>query len=447
MLFGRQLYVQAIEGPRLAGNIHDPRTALLAAYRGQILARDGTVLAANRGTTRTYPLGSAFAQVTGYASARYGTSGLESAFDNVLTAHPAQSNPIASLASVFSRRSEPPAIAGSSIVTTIDPHVQETLAHALAAYPRAAGVALDPRTGEVLALASVPSFDPAEIDTRFASLERDPSSPLLNRATDGLYPPGSTFKIFTAAAALDAGATTMQSTFEDPGSLRVGDFLLHDNEGEATGTQDLTGAFALSSNVDFAQIALSLGVERWIAEAQTWRLGGSLEFQLPATLDRLPAKSEMTPGVLAQLGFGQADLLVTPLRMAVVAATVASGGTEPRPFLVRAVRFDGHDETVAEPASLAQPMSPEIAADLKAMMIAVVRRGTGASAALPNVQVAGKTGTATIATGIAHSWFVAFAPAETPRVAVAIVVENGGYGATAAAPIARRVLAAALDAR
>ncbi len=447
VLFGRQLYVQAIEGPRLAGNIHDPRTALLAAYRGQILARDGTVLATNRGMTRVYPLGPAFAHVTGYASARYGTTGLERAFDSVLTSHPAASNPIASLVSAFSRTTQPPAIAGSSIVTTIDPHVQETLAHALAAYPRAAGVALDPRTGEVLALASVPSFDPAEIDTLFPSLERDPSSPLVNRATDGLYPPGSTFKIFTAAAALDAGATTMQSTFTDPGSLRVGDFVLHDNEGEATGTQDLTGAFALSSNVDFAQIALALGVERWIAEAQTWRLGDSLDFQLPATLDRLPAKSEMTPGVLAQLGFGQADLLVTPLRMAVVAATVASGGTEPRPFLVRAVRFDGHDESVAEPASLAQPMSPEIAADLKAMMIAVVRRGTGTAAALPNVQVAGKTGTATIATGIAHSWFVAFAPAETPRVAVAIVVENGGYGATAAAPIARRVIAAALGAR
>ncbi len=447
VLFGRQIYVQAIEGPRLAGNIHDPRTALLAAYRGEILARDGTVLAGNRGVTRVYPLGAPLAQVTGYASARYGTTGLENAFDSVLTARPAASNPLASLLGAFARTPEPPAIAGSSIVTTIDPHVQATLAHALAAYPRAAGVALDPRTGEVLALASVPSFDPARIDALFPSLVHDASSPLLDRATDGLYPPGSTFKIFTAAAALDAGATTMQATFDDPGTLAVGDFVVHDNEGEATGAQDLTGAFALSSNVDFAQIALALGVERWLGEAHVWRLGESLDFQLPATRDRLPVQSEMTPGVLAQLGFGQADLLVTPLRMALIAATVASGGTEPRPFLVRAVRFEGHDETVAEPASLAQPITPEIAADLKTMMIAVVRRGTGTSAALPNVQVAGKTGTATNAAGIAHSWFVAFAPAETPRVAVAIVVENGGYGATAAAPIARRVIASALDAR
>jgi peptidoglycan glycosyltransferase len=152
----------------------------------------------------------------------------------------------------------------------------------------------------------------------------------------------------------------------------------------------------------------------------------------------------MAPGVLAQLGFGQADLLVTPVRMALIAATVATGGTEPRPYIVRAVRVDGHDETVAQPASLAQPISPQIASDLKTMMVAVVRRGTGTAAALPGVQVAGKTGTATNPQGIAHSWFVAFAPAETPRVAVAIVVENAGYGAAVALPIARRVLATAL---
>ena len=447
MLFGRQLYVQAIEGPRLAGNIYDPRTALLAAYRGQILARDGTVLAGNHGVTRTYPFGRALAQVTGYASARYGTTGLESAYDSVLTARPAASDPLRTVLGAFSWKPVSPAVAGSSIVTTIDPHVQDVLARALAAYPRAAGVALDPRTGEVFALASVPSFDPAQIDSIFPELAHDASSPLLNRVTDGLYPPGSTFKIFTAGAALDAGVTTMNATFEDPGTFPIGNFVVHDNEGEATGSQDLTGAFALSSNVDFAQIALSLGVDRWNQEAAMWRLGQSLDFQLPASRDRLPKKADMTPGVLAQLGFGQADLLVTPLRMALVASTVASGGTEPRPFLVRSVRFEGHDDRVAEPASLAQPISSEIAADLKTMMIAVVQRGTGTSAALPGVQVAGKTGTATNAAGIAHSWFVAFAPAETPRVAVAIVVENGGYGATAAAPIARRVIAAALDAR
>jgi peptidoglycan glycosyltransferase len=444
VLFARQLYVQAIAGPALAGNIHDPRTALLSAYRGQILARDGTVLATSTGPNRAYPYGRECAQITGYDSARYGTTGLEGAFDDVLSAHAAASNPIASLINAFSNKPHPPAILGASIVTTIDPHVQETLAEALAAYPRGAGIALDTRTGEVLALASVPTFDPAAIDRTFASLARNASSPLLDRATDGLYPPGSTFKIFIAGAALDAGTTSMNATFDDPGTLPVGNFVVHDNEGEATGHQDLTGAFALSSNVDFAQIALGLGADRWYEEAKTWRLGESTDFQLPVSRDRLPDKTAMAPGVLAQLGFGQADLLVTPVRMALIAATVATGGTEPRPYIVRAVRVDGHDETVAQPASLAQPISPQIASDLKMMMVAVVRRGTGTAAALPGVQVAGKTGTATNPQGIAHSWFVAFAPAETPRVAVAIVVENAGYGAAVALPIARRVLATAL---
>ena len=447
LLFARQIYVQTIEGPRLAGNVHDPRTALLAQYRGRILARDGTPLAVNHALHRSYPYGGALAQVTGYASTRYGTTGLENAFDDVLSARPAASDPLGTLFAAFSKQPYAAGIAGASIVTTIDPRVQRTLASSLAAHARGAGVVLDPRTGEVLALASVPTFDPGAIDTSFSALAHDASSPLLDRASNGLYPPGSTFKIFTAAAGLDAGTTSLGATFEDPGTLPVGDFVVHDNEGEATGTQDLTGAFALSSNVDFARIALGLGVDRWYSEAAAWRLGESLDFQLPASRDRLPSRSAMTPGVLAQLGFGQADLLVTPLRMAIVAATVASGGTEPRPFIVRAVRVDGRDETVAQPASLAVPISPQIAADLKKMMVAVVRRGTGTAAALPGVQVAGKTGTATNPAGIAHSWFVAFAPADTPRVAVAIVIENAGYGAAVAAPIARRVLAAALESR
>ena len=184
-----------------------------AAYRGQILASDGTPLTANRGVRRLYPYGSAYAQVTGYASTRYGTTGLESVFDGVLAARPSASDPFGTLLGAFSKRPYRAGIAGASIITTIDPKIQLTLATALAAHARGAGVVLDPRTGEVLALASVPTFDPGSIDTTFSALAHDSSSPLLDRATDGLYPPGSTFKIFTAAAGLDAGTTTMDARF------------------------------------------------------------------------------------------------------------------------------------------------------------------------------------------------------------------------------------------
>jgi penicillin-binding protein 2 len=339
------------------------------------------------------------------------------------------------------------AIPGKQIQLTIDSDLQQVAEQSLGGRPGAV-VALDPRSGEVLAMASVPSFDPATIDRRFAFIGKDRQSPLLNRATSGLYPPGSSFKIVTAADALDAGVVSLQSTFVDNGSLVVGNFVFHDDEGEATGTQDLTGAFALSSNVDFGQIALELGAGRWLDYASRWRLGEPIGFTLPSERDHVPSPNEMTPGVVAQLGFGQADLLVTPLRMALVGATIASGGTEPRPYMVRAVRGrDGAERSLAPPAPLANPIPGAVADQVRAMMEVVVARGTGTAAALPRVKVAGKTGTATLATGRSHAWFVAFAPADAPRVALAIVVENSGYGGVVAAPIARRVLATALKLR
>jgi peptidoglycan glycosyltransferase len=444
LLFARQFYVQVVAGPGLAQNVHNPRLTALAPYRGPILARDGSVLARSTPRGRAYPLGPAAAHVVGYASARFGTSGLEAAYDAALAGHAVANDPLGDIANLVRGRANAAAIRGATVVTTLDPVVQATLYAALAAYPRAAGVALDPRTGEVLALASVPSFDPQHLDENFERIARDASSPLLDRATDGLYPPGSTFKIVTAAAALDAGAVTLDSTFEDDGALPVGAFVVHDDEGEATGTQDLTGAFALSSNVDFAQIALRLGADRWLAETSRWGFAEPLGFTLPAERDRLPGKAELTPGVLAQLGFGQADLLVTPLRMALVAAAIATGGSEPRPYLVRALREDGRERDVSVQQPFATPVTPLVAAQIGRMMVAVVRRGTGTAAALENVAVAGKTGTATNPAGRSHAWFVAYAPVAAPRVAVAIVVENAGYGGVAAAPIARRVIAAAL---
>ncbi|MBD5656249.1 MAG: penicillin-binding protein 2 [Candidatus Eremiobacteraeota bacterium] len=444
VLFARQLYVQIVEAPRLARDVHNPRTTLIAAYRGAIVARDGTVLARSTPHGRIYPLGAALAHTVGYASARYGNAGLEAAFDADLAPRPLGNDPLAQLQALVTKSPLAAARPGTTVVTTIDPVVERALDDGLRQYPRGAGVALDPRTGEILAIASVPSFDPERVDADFATVRSDPASPLLDRALDGLYPPGSTFKIVIAAAALDAGVVTMDSTFEDDGALPVGNFVVHDDEGEATGSQDLTGAFALSSNVDFARIALSLGVDRWYAAAARFRLGDSLDFPLPVARDRLPARATVSPSILAQRGFGQADLLVTPLRMALIAATVAAGGVEPHPELVRALRRDGRDELLPAAEPLATPMTAGAANELRTMMVAVVERGSGKTAALPDVQVAGKTGTATNPGGRSHSWFVAFAPASAPRIAVAIVVENVGYGAVFAAPIARRVIAAAL---
>jgi peptidoglycan glycosyltransferase len=442
----RQIYVQIAIGPSIASRPENPRHALLGAHRGRILATDGTVLAQSAGGERRYPMGPALAQTVGYVSVRYGTSGIEDAFDRALTPPDTTGDPGAQLDAIAAAlRGDSVISRGADVVTTIVPPVQQRLYDLLAKYPRAAGVALDPRTGAVLAIASVPSYDPDAFDAEFSALTTDPHSPLLNRALDGLYPPGSTFKIFTAAAALDNQTVTMDSHFDDPGYLVIGNFTLHDNESEATGYRDLTTAFALSSNVDFAQIALKMGVDAFYRYLDRWGIGDSLDFQLPAQRASVPAQAQIVPGELAQMGFGQGALLVTPLQMALLTSTVANAGTEPRPFIVRQVLRNGVPASVSSTGSLADPVSPQAAANVTTMMIAVVKRGTGTPAELPHVTVAGKTGTATNPLGRSHAWFVAFAPAERPRVAVAVVVENVGYGATYAAPIARDVLRAALE--
>jgi len=437
----RQIWLQVVVGPKLSANQYNPRHTAIAVGRGSILASDGTPLAITRGAKRTYPQGALVAQAVGYASARYGTSGLEDAYDRVLTAHTDAVDPLSQLAQILAGKRGAPR--GADVVTTLDLTVQNALVAGLSRHARAAGIVLDPRTGAVLALASVPSYDPNTLDRLWPALVKDPASPLLDRSTGGLYPPGSTFKIVTAADALDAGVVTPQSTFSDTGGFTIGNFTVHNDEEEVTGTQDLAGAFALSSNVDFAQIALKIGVDTWFQYAEKWGLGLPEDFDVPVTRDRLPAKKDVYAGILAQLGFGQASLLVTPMRMALIDATIAHDGTTPRPYLVR--RIAGSETGIAtRPETLAQPISADTAHAVRDLMVGVVKRGTGTAARLPDVTVAGKTGTATNPHGRSHAWFVAFAPAEAPRVAVAIVVENVGYGGTYAAPIAREVLRVAL---
>jgi penicillin-binding protein A len=446
MLVVRQAYVQIVAGPRIAANPYNPRHALLGAHRGRILASDGSVLAQTSGGKRSYPLGASLAQTVGYVSERYGTSGLEDAYDRALTPSDTTGDTGAQIGQIVEAFTGKNSVSrGADVVTTIRPEIQNELYSLLSGYSRGAGVVLDPRTGAVLALASVPAFDPNGLSEEFSSLRADQSSPLLNRAVNGLYPPGSTFKIFTASAALDSQTVTMQSTFYDPGYYQIGNFTLHDDEGEATGTQDLTGAFALSSNVDFGQIALKMGTDTFYRYLDRWGIGSSLDFQLPASRDRVPPKASIVPGELAQMGFGQGALLMTPLQMALVAATIADDGSEPRPYIVRQVVWPGGAASSYGPAQLATPISADTAQSVKKMMIAVVERGTGTSAQLPGVTVAGKTGTATNPSGAPHSWFVCFAPAENPRVVVAVIVENAGYGAAVAAPIAKNVLRVALE--
>ncbi len=446
ILVARLWYVQLDEGRAISSRASNPRNGVLQAGRGRILATDGTVLAYSKGSRRIYPYGGSLAQVVGYVSQRYGESGIEDAYDQALSPPDVSGDPVGQINEIRAAIAGQPFLSrGADVVTTIVPAIQQELYSLLSRHPRAAGVVLDPRSGAVLAIASVPSFDPNHIDAIFQRLLHDPRSPLLDRATQGLYPPGSTFKMFTASAALDSGSVTPDSHFEDPGYFVVGNGVLHDNEGEATGYQDVTTAFALSSNVDFAQITLKTGIDEFYDYLARWGIGASLDFQLPSSPSDVPPITDVSPGELAQMGFGQGALLVTPLQMALIGATIANGGNEPRPFIVRQIVRGGVAAGAFGGGTLASPISADTAEEVKNMMIAVVERGTGTVASLPNVVVAGKTGTATNPHGAPHSWFVCFAPADDPRAVVAIVVENAGYGAAVAAPIARDVLRVALQ--
>jgi peptidoglycan glycosyltransferase len=405
---------------------------------------------------RVYPEGSLYAHVTGYYSVFFGATGLEAASSDLLSGTADQ---------LFYRRlsdlltgQEP---RGAVVETTIDPAVQQAATKALGKQ-RGAVVALNPKTGDVLALVSSPGFDPDALasqnrtkatETR-QKLLADPARPLENRAISGrLYPPGSVFKLVTAAAALDSGKYDESSVLPGPAALDLPQTTvkLPNSGGHSCGSDDkvsLADALRISCNTAFGSLGLELGGDALRKQAEAFGFGQDLRIPLKVTPSSVPAG--MNPPQSAQAAIGQFDVRVTPLQMAMVSAGIANRGVVMKPNLIRAVRGQGL-ETIEEPApaELSRAVSPETAAALTRMMTAVVADGTGTAARISGVTVAGKTGTAQHAKGAApHAWFTAFAPAEDPQVAVAVVVEDGGNagseasGGRVAAPIARSVIEA-----
>lgn len=425
----------------------DPRHASSIADRGTLFDAAGQPLAMSASPPkgeayRRYPAGAALAQVVGYASSIYGESGLEAGLDSVL------SSPAGQPGSIFAPFDSAPTrkatARGGDVVLTLRADIAAVVDRALPANIRGAAVVMDPRNGDVLAIVNRPTFDPNRLEHDWKDLRSRSDAPLLDRGAGGLYPPGSTFKMMTASAALDAGAVTPDDTFSDPGYFRVNGYTIHNNEGEVTGTQTVTGAFALSSNVDFAQIAIKLGPDDFYDYLRRFGVGGATDAPIAVERDEVPAQTSISPSELAQMAFGQGSLAVTPLRMAIIASTVANGGVMMQPQFVKQIREPGKPPITIPAATGAQAISAETADEVRTMMEAVVRYGTGTAAALPNVTVAGKTGTATHPGGAPDAWFVCFAPAQSPRIVVAVVVEDAGYGGVVSAPIARTILAGTL---
>jgi peptidoglycan glycosyltransferase len=333
---------------------------------------------------------------------------------------------------------------GGSVVVTLREDIAKAVDQAMPQGVRGAVVVMDPRSGAILAAVNRPTFDPNQLAAQWKTLRANPAAPLLDRAVAGLYPPGSTFKMMTASAALDSGTVVPSDTFTDPGYYQIGTFRVQNDKHEVTGTQNLVNAFALSSNVDFAQIGLLLGLDGFYEYLRRFHVGDDPQLAIPAARDDVPAKETVSPSELAQMSFGQGGLAVTPLRMALIASTIADNGVLMRPQLVKEFRPQGGHRLAIPPSVWERVLSPTTADEMRTMMIAVVRNGTGTAARIPGVTVAGKTGTGTHIGAPPDAWFVCFAPAENPRLVVAVIVEDAGYGGAVAAPIARDILTAAL---
>lgn len=427
-------YYQILTADRLTERPENSRSHEELSLRGSLLDRKGQVLAKTKTDHRVYPLGEATGPLIGYVTGRLGSGGLEGELARALAGRPRPRTleQVRRLQREGSRR-------GDDLVLTLDSDLQKEC-YRLLGQDRGAIVVLDLETGDILAVASRPSFDPATLEKHWKEVSTDKSAPLIDRATQGLYPPGSSFKILTMAAALEDGKTRTDEMFVCKGSLYVDGFTLYDDS-SGHGPVDLVDALAYSCNPTFATLGGRLGLPRlkeWMKEF------GLLERPVRVPLAAPGRAPEGGPGseqvAAAQAGYGQADMLLSPLGMARVAAVIGRRGSDLPPRLLKAVSRDGKTVDTFPVGPGRQVVSPATADAVLAAMRQVVVSGTGRGAALDGVEVAGKTGTAENPHGPPHAWFVGV----TDRLAVAVILENKGYGGQHAAPLAREALRAAL---
>lgn len=460
LLLGNLVWIQLVRAERLA--THDANTRLLlreyAIERGAILSADGETLALSEERPgselkflRTYPTARLFAHITGYYSVRFGRTGLERSRNDALLGKGGVIT-MQDLGDRLLGQGE----TGDTLVLTIDSRVQRAAAEALGRR-KGSVVALDPATGDILALYSFPTFDPNPLsqhsgegqEQAYNALVENPDNPLLNRAAQETYFPGSTFKVVTASAAISHGrgpATSYPATrsYQPPQTDRP-----ITNFGGASCGGNMTQALRASCNTYFARLAAETEAEDFEETVRGFGFGEVPPIDLRAVASNLPSEEQLaSPAFRALAGIGQFEVSATPLQMALVAATVANEGRVPVPKLVREIR--GPDGRVVEQVASGtwrEATTPQVAGQVKEMMTVAVERGFARTVDLPGLTVAGKTGTAE--TGrpdeSVHVWVIAFAPAANPRIAVAVVLEGvpeGSTGSTLAGPIARRVMQA-----
>ena len=434
--------------PRLVSAIRDRPRGTIVDSAGNVLAE--SVKTAD-GYQRKYSDRS-LAHVVGYASFKYGAAGVEAAYaDSLIGQDPG--DPVATWRARYLGERESP----GAVVLAIDPKVQKAALDALTATgKKGAIIALDPRTGAILASVSLPSFDPNQIvdpkteEIAWQQVNGDEARPLIDRARSGLYPPGSTFKTITGATALENGVNPdAKIRVDDPwqADKSWGDYFVRSSS-HAHGDYTMADGYRLSENIYFAKVGLQIGGPKLAEYAQRFGIGAAPKCDLAVAKGQLSNSGTLDrPTLVADTSYGQGELLTSPLQMALVAAAIGRGGVMPTPHYALEVRDSaGNTIRTIAPGAAGQVVRPDTAAKITQYLVGAVE-GPGAfafGAKISGIHVAGKTGTAENPAGPPHGWFIGFAPAENPVVAVAVIIENAGQGGVDAAPLGGRVMQAAL---
>jgi len=439
-------YIQVFRSKEIVQNSYNRRQyqADENTVRGKILDRKGIVLAYNEEKDneqrRIYPYNSLYSHVIGYSSKVYGKSLLEASYNSYLLGLDEYTKVFGLFKGSNQEKKE-----GNHLLLTID-HELQKLGHELLGNRNGAIVAMNPKTGEILALVSKPDFDTNEemLAKNWKAMVESQDAPFLPRATQGLYAPGSTFKVVTSAAIIENGMDNQK--FNDKGVITIDGREISNSGKKAYGEIDLKRALAVSSNVVFAQLGVKLGQEKLEDMSRRVGFGSDIPFDIPVSKSQFQYK-KMEQNDMAAVAIGQGKILVSPLHMAMITSGIANDGVVMKPFLVSSiVSPSGKEIKSFKKEEFKKIMEPDVALKINKMMQEVVNSGTGKNAAINGIKVAGKTGTAENELthqkkDKEHAWFIGFAPADDPQIAVAVVLEySGSSGGSIAAPIAQKIM-------
>lgn len=407
--------------------------------RGSISDRDGEILVYSEknqeDVKRIYKYDNLYSHVIGYSLKDYGKSGLERKYNSYLV-NANENTAINELINLIN-----PTGVGNNLHLTIDNKLQKKTRDLMAG-KKGSAIAMDPTTGEVLAMVSMPDFNINNLSENWINVSENSESPLINRGTQGLYAPGSVYKIVTALGVIQYGSP--EASYQCTGSTVIDGYTISDFNKNGHGSVDLAQALTLSCNTYFANEAVSIGHKRLREISENLFLNNIIDFDLETNSSVFPKESKGLTDLGAS-GIGQGRVLITPLNMLMIASAVANDGYINMPYIVESVSSPQGRTIMSHVNSVKKAFQVEEAQVLQKMMRNVVANGTGSNAAIKGIEVAGKTGTAENATNKNHAWFVGFAPVENPKVAVVVLLEaEGSAGGVAAAPIAREIMAYAI---